>query len=51
MENLKVSYKDKTFYFNPPLDFEIQVDDTLIVMGRKNHIEKLRKQSDKRPPK
>lgn len=51
MELKSYPVEDKTFYFNPPLDFEIQVDDTLIVMGRKNHIEKLRKQSDKRPPK
>lgn len=39
--------ENKTFYFNPPANFELQVDDILIVMGRKHHIEYLRKQSDK----
>lgn len=43
--------EEKRFYFNPPLNFEIQPNDTLIVMGRKHHLLVLRKQSDKRPPK
>jgi len=50
MELKSYPVENKTFYFNPPFDFEIQVDDILIVMGRKHHIEKLRKQSNKRPP-
>lgn len=41
--------EDKTFYFNPPLDFVIENDDILIIMGKKHHITNLRKQSDKRP--
>ncbi|MBV5278519.1 MAG: NAD-binding protein [Campylobacteraceae bacterium] len=51
MELKSYPVENKTFYFNPPNDFEIQVDDILIIMGRKHHIEKLRKQNDKRPPK
>lgn len=43
--------EDKTFYFNPPLDFIIEAEDVLIIMGRKHHITNIRKQSDKRPPK
>ena len=42
---------EQRFYFNPPFDFEIQDNDSLIVMGRKHHLTILRKQSDKRPPK
>lgn len=40
---------DKTFYFNPPLDFVLANNDILIIMGKKHHIKNLRKQSDKRP--
>lgn len=40
---------DKTFYFNPPLDFVLENNDILIIMGKKHHIKNLRKQSDKRP--
>lgn len=43
--------EDKTFYFNPPLDFTIEAEDSLMIMGRKHHITNIRKQSDKRPPK
>jgi voltage-gated potassium channel len=38
----------KTFHFNPPLDFEIQANDNLVLMGRKHHISAFRKQNDKR---
>jgi voltage-gated potassium channel len=41
--------ENKTFYFNPPTDFDIHADDCLIVMGRKHHISHLRKLIDKRP--
>ena len=41
--------ENKTFYFNPPSDFELCAEDSLIVMGRKHHISHLRKFIDKRP--
>lgn len=41
--------ENKTFYFNPPSDFKIEANDSLIVMGRKHHISHLRKLIDKRP--
>lgn len=40
--------ENKTFYFNPPSDFELNANDCLIVMGRKHHISHLRKLIDKR---
>lgn len=43
--------EDKTFYFNPPLEFKIHSGDNLIVMGKKHFIAHLRKLSDQRPPK
>ena len=42
--------ENKIFYFNPPITFELQPNDSLIVMGRKHHIAQLRKLIDKRLP-
>ncbi|WP_263833777.1 potassium channel protein [Sulfurospirillum oryzae] len=36
------------FYFNPAANFELQSHDMLIIMGRKHHINVLRKLNDKR---
>jgi voltage-gated potassium channel len=48
---LTYAIDDKIFYFNPPGDFVIQKDDTLIIMGKRHHINLLKKHSDKRAPK
>lgn len=45
---LTYTIDDKIFYFNPPHDFIICEDDILIIMGKKHHINILKKQSDKR---
>ncbi|MDD3342410.1 MAG: NAD-binding protein [Sulfurospirillaceae bacterium] len=46
---LTYTIDDKIFYFNPPSDFLICQEDMLIIMGKKHHINILKKQSDKRP--
>ena len=48
---LTYAIDDKIFYFNPPHDFIICENDILIIMGKKHHINILKKQSDKRMPK
>lgn len=38
----------KKFYFNPPCDWLLQTNDTLILMGKKHHLGIIHKQNDKR---
>ena len=35
------SFDGKHFYFNPPLTFQLEADDSLILMGRRHHIIRL----------
>lgn len=38
----------KQFIFNPPKEFKVQTNDSLVLMGRKHHIASFRKQNEKK---